>query len=218
MTNGLSKRIVIVATTGVCVLTTSYIFGAAKQASPPPEGTRVAVIDLVRVFNEYEQTKVVNQKMQEHRTKLGQEDDKRAQEINAKRSALEGFTPDSADWYKRNEELKKLRFDYRVWQLTEQDELGEHHLRWVKKTYKQVTDEVAAVAKARGAQLVVTKEELDMPTNQDTKTMLEAMFRQILNRKVVYAEPSIDISDQVLENLNAAFQKAGGAKTVDVTK
>lgn len=213
------KRLVtMLVIAGACTAATSYLFGAAKAAPEAGPGTKVAVIDLVKVFNEFEQTKVVNQKMAEHRSKLGAEDDRRSQEINAKKTALDGFTPDTADWHKRNKELQDLRFSYRVWQLTEQDGLAERHLTWVKRTYKMVTDEVAKIAQAHGVQLVVTREELDMPTNTDTKTMLEAMFRQILSRKVVYSDPAIDLSNEVLGNLNTAFEKAGGAKSVDVTK
>ncbi len=191
---------------------------SASSSEAPAGGTRVAVIDLVRVFNEFKQTRALNQKMQEYRTKLGEEKDKRIQDINAGKAALDAFTPDSSDWYKRNEELKKQRFSFEVWQAIEMDNLAAHHLRWTKRTYQMVTEQIAAIAKRRGAHLVITREEIDTPSTTDTAKLLQAMDQQILNRKVVYSDPAIEISDEVLAELNAAFEKAGGEKALDVTK
>jgi Skp family chaperone for outer membrane proteins len=211
----LGRAAVILAAAIVLSSAANLIFARNEM---PTGGTRVGVVDLVAIFNDFQQTKVLNQKMQEHRNQLGQEADRRMQEINAKRAALAGFTPDTPDWFKRNEELKKMRFDYRVWEAFEEEELAEHHLRWIRRTYDAVTDEIADVARQHGVHLVVTREELDTPPNTDTKTMVEALFRQILARKVVYSEPAIDLSQVVLANLNGKFERAGGARTVDPTK
>lgn len=197
--------------------TVSNAFSASKSDAPAG-GTRVAVVDLVRVFNEFKQTKALNQRMQDYRGKLGGDRDKRLKEIDAEKAALDAFTPDSSDWYKRNEALKKKRFEYEVWQALEMDQLAAHHLRWTKRTYQMVTDEIAAVAKSRGAQLVVTREELDTPNTTDSAKLLQAIDQQILARKVVYSDPNIEVTEEVLANLNAAFEKAGGEKAIDVTK
>ena len=59
---------------------------------------------------------------------------------------------------------------------------------------------------------------MDTPSTTDTSKILQATFQQILNRKVVYSDAAIDVSDEVLANLNAAFEKAGGEKAIEVTK
>jgi Skp family chaperone for outer membrane proteins len=219
MKSGTSWAAVLV--TAAVVWMVSATLSAARNDAPAaasPAGTKVGVVDLVRVFNDFKQTKALNQKMQDYRNKLGEQKDKRQQEINAERAALDAFSPDSADWFKRNEELKKKRFEFEIWQAMESDALTEHHLRWVKRTYESVTKEIADVAKQRGLQLVVTREEMDTPSTNDTSKILQATFQQILNRKVVYSDSNIDVSDEVLANLNAGFEKAGGDKVIDVTK
>jgi Skp family chaperone for outer membrane proteins len=196
----------------------SNAFSAAKTDGIGTAGTRIAVVDIVKLFNDFKQTKALNAKMEDHRTRLGGEKERRQQEIDAEKAALAAFAPDSADWFKRNEALKKKRFEFEVWQALELDQLGEHHLRWTKRTYQLVTDEVAKVAKKHGVQLVVTREELDMPQTRDTSKLMQAMLQQILGRKVVYSDPSIEITDEVLTNLNDAFEKSGGEKALDPTK
>lgn len=189
-----------------------------SPAGQPCCGTKVGVVDLVRVFNECRQTKALSAKMQEYRKDLSNEKDKKQEEVNGLREQLEGFSPDSADYFKRREELTRKRIDLEVWQGVKLDELGEHHLRWIKRTYKMVTEEVATVAKARGIELVVTREEMDVPTTADTAKIITATMQQILNRKVVYSDPSLDMTDEVLKRLDGAFEKAGGEKALDPRK
>ena len=96
--------------------------------------------------------------------------------------------------------------------------LGEHHLRWIKRTYQMVTDEVAAVAKSKGVELVVTREEMDTPNTTDTSKIMQATLQQILNRKVVYSDATLDITDEVLKRLDSGFEKRGGEKALDPKK
>lgn len=203
------KSWVAVMLTAAAVWTVSTRYNHAQSAGFAAGGTRVAVVDLVRAFNEFEQTKVVNDKMQEDRTRVALEADSKMQEIDADKAALNAFTPDSAEWYQRNKKLKAKMLNYRVWEELEKDRIGEEHLRWAKKTYAMVTDEIARVAKAQEVQLVVTRE--DVVANVKDANVL---YQQMLNRKVVYSDPAIDLTDEVLANLNAAFLKAGGANSV----
>jgi len=190
----------------------------ASAAAVSANGTRVAVVDLVRIFNEIKQTRAVNQKMDEHKNLLGQERDRRQQEISGLKKALDAINPDTADWYKRNEELKKKRFEYEVWQAVELDNIGNRHHAWVKRIYNTITEEVARVARQHGFQLVVTREEIETPSTTDPSKLMQAMLQQIMNRKVVYADPAIDLTDEVIRNLDAAFEKAGGIKSLDPMK
>lgn len=184
--------------------------GAGQAAAAPAGATSVAVVDMVTVFNEYELTKTLNQKMTDLEAGLRDDDQKKVKEIEAQTQALQAFDPNSTEYKKQSEALIKLKVEYQVWKGAKQDEVGQQHLSWVLATYANVEAEVAAIAKARGYQLVVTREDLDTSV-PDSK----AMQRQILGRKVIYADPSIDISKEVLTNLNASFQKNGGAKSVN---
>jgi Skp family chaperone for outer membrane proteins len=203
---------------GVIAWTTSRSFIADRPAGAVAASNKIAVVDLVRVFNEFKQTKALNAKMMEYRKALTDEKDQKQQKVNALREQLESFAPDSADYYKRREELTRLRIDLEVWQGVKLDELGEHHLRWIKRTYQMVTDEVAALAKLKGVDLVVTREEMDTPNTSDTSKLMQATLQQILNRKVVYSDPMLDITEEVLKRLDAGFEKRGGEKALDPKK
>lgn len=198
MTRGVSWIALLV--TVVVVWTVSTRLNHAQPAAAPAGGTKIAVVDLVRVFNDFEQTKLVNQKMQETRRELGLQADDKMKKINAEKAALDAFTPDSPDWHQRRKRVRQMLYDYQIWEQLKKDWITEDHILWAKKTYQMVTDEIARVAKTKGFQLVITQETID--TNV---TDWKVLYQQMLNRKVVYAEPVIDLTNEVLANLNASF-------------
>ena len=206
----LAVGLVALVAAGAAATWNSTASGAGQPAAAPAGGTRVAVVDLVTVFNDYELTKTLNQKMTDLETSLRDQDQKKAAGVDAQAKAVQAFDPNSAEYVKAKKELVVLQVDYQVWKGTQQDEVGQKHLAWVNATYANVEAEVAAIAKARGFQLVITREDLDTTVN-DSKVML----KQIIGRKVIYSDGSVDLTQDVLKNLNTAFQKAGGAKTID---
>lgn len=187
----------------------NHAAGPAGAVAP----TAVAVVNLVEVFNQYEKTKVVNQKLADHRNNLGQEAERKQAKIKALRDTRDAFNVDSKEWYTKDEELRKAQFEFGVWESLEKDRVMEAHKRWTKLTYKTITDEIQRVAKTRGYHMVITSEELDEETDD-----IKVLLRQIFNRKVVYADGSVDITSEVLRSLNAEFEKSGGAKSVEFLK
>jgi Skp family chaperone for outer membrane proteins len=212
------STLALVATSAVVWLAATTVNQAAQNkaaAAAPGGSTRLAVVDIVRVFDTFEQTVVLNKKLDAHTKLLGEEAEKRGKEVQAEQEALQAFAPDSADWYKQNEKVKKMVFENEVWRQLERDGIAESHKRWVLRTYQMMTAEIEKVAKAHGVDIVLTREKLKGDVG-DSK----AVLAQILNIKVVYAssDPSIDLTDEVLANLNGEFAKRGGAAAIEFSK
>lgn len=212
-----TSTLAIGITTAIVWLAAATLNHAAtnKAATKADGGTRVAVVDIVKVFDMFEQTVVLNKKLDDHTKKILDEADRRARQAQEEQTALEAYTPDSAEYFKQNEKVKKLMFENEVWRQIERDNIAEHHKRWVLRTYQMMTAEIEKVAKAHGVDIVLTREKLKTDV-ADSK----ALLGQILNIKVIYASPesSIDLSDEVLNNLNAAFAKRGGAAAIEFGK
>jgi Skp family chaperone for outer membrane proteins len=206
----MSKR-----TSGVVVVLAVMVVGAllarVNQAQTPAGAAAmpVGVVDLVKVFNEFEQTKALNAELERYKRHLSDEQQKREEQLSVERETLQGFAPDSAEYRKRSAALKKLIIEYQAWLATEREMLKEEHRRWIERTYQMVTQSISEVARRKGLQLALTREELE--TEVDDAGVLQ---KQILNRKVIYYDPMLDITDEVLVVLNDAFAKAGGAKSV----
>lgn len=179
------------------------------QTAPGGSGTWVGVVDLVRVFNDFEQTKILNVRMEEYKAKLADQRQAREEEIDLEKQTLQGFAPDSAEYHKRAKALKKMMIDYQAWLTVEREYLADEHRIWIEKTYQTVTECIAKVARAKGIQVVITREEI-----QGNVQETEVLLKQILNRKVVYWDSSVDLTDEVLLVLNDEFAREGRASAI----
>jgi Skp family chaperone for outer membrane proteins len=204
----------VAAVAGLAATTVNHAAPNSKSgAVSMTPATRVAVVDIVKVFDSFEQTVVLNKKLDAYTKELFEEADKRQKEGEAEQKALEAFATDSAEYFKQNEKVKRLMFENEVWKQIKRDGIAESHKRWVLRTYQLMRAEIEKVAKAHNVDVVLTQETLktDVP---DSK----ALLAQILNIKVMYASPEIDMSAEVLANLNAAFTKRGGAASIEFGK
>jgi Skp family chaperone for outer membrane proteins len=187
-----------------------FTLASGQAQTPAPAGILpIGVVDLVKIFNDFELTKALNATLEREKRRLTEEQQKREEKLTVERDTLQGFAPDSAEYRKRSGELKTLVINYQAWLTGERESLKDAHRRWIERTYADITKAVEQVAKSKGLQLVLTREELE--TNVDDVTVLQ---KQILNRKVLYYEASMDISDSVLAAANDAFAKAGGAGAI----
>jgi Skp family chaperone for outer membrane proteins len=209
---GGTNILLVMAAIAVVSIAAATMSGAQPRSNAAG-GTRVAAVDLVKVFNDFEQTKAVNDAMKAYRDKVAQEADQKMAEIKAEEDALEKTDPASPDRQARITKIKRMRLEYSVWESLEKDFVSEQYVAWVKRTYQMVIDGIAEVAKKQGVQLVVTQEQVDTSV-----TKPEPLLQQILNRKVVYADNSVDISAEVLATLNANFAKLGGPASVHFGK
>lgn len=215
MKTGLSTLAAAAMAVAVWLAATTIISAQNKPAAAPAGETRIAVVDIVKVFDTFEQTVVLNKKLDAHTRMLGEEAEKRAKLAQAEQEALQAFAPDSADWFKQNEKVKKMVFENEVWRQLEREQIADSHKRWVLRTYNMMVGEIEKVAKARGIEIVLTREHLKGDVG-DSK----ALLAQILNIKVVYADsnPNIDLTEEVLANLNAEFHKRGGSAAIEFSK
>jgi len=202
---------------GMLVLITALVIWAsattvnrAQQGGQTGEEPKVAVVDLMYVFNESEQIKVLNQQRQQYLNQLGQEADKRLRKLRVEKETRDAHAPDSAGWYERDKVFTDMKIDNTVWEMTKKEQMTQQHMRWVRKTYRRVLDEVRNVAQSKGIHLVVTREGMDL----DKVVNPEALSGQILSRKVVYCDPAVDMTNEVLARVNETFEKEGGAKSV----
>ncbi len=165
----------------------------------------VGIVDMVRVFNECEQWKAINAGLTRKRQAQDQEAEKMKEEIAAKTKQIDAYHPDTPDWTRATEELLRLQTKAEVWARMEKVRVEAQKKHWVEKNYADVTRAIAEVAKKRGLVLVLTREEIE-PNTEDSSRM----FAQIINRKVVYSDKRLDITEDVMKRLNEEFKLGGG--------
>lgn len=185
---------------GTAALTSSLATPAAAPAAPTG---RIAVCDIVDVFNNYQRAKDLTAQLNERRQAIKAESDKRNKAIDVLRQELEA--------YKKGSPKYKQTFSQITWQTIEakaylqyQDALAlREHRQLTQEMYQEITKMIARVAKQRGFDLVLHREPEDLTTESTTE-----MLRQIHSRKVLYAAETLDVTESVLASLNQAYKAA----------
>ncbi len=180
---------------------------AAQQ--PAAIGLPIGVVDMVKVFNDSEQWKAINDSLKAKSRQADQEAEKRKEEIAAKTKELDAYKVNTPEWTKCGEEVLRLRTSAEVWAATEKARVEQLKAYWVQKNYDDVNKAVKEIARQRGLSLVLMREDLDKDTQDSSR-----MFAQIINRKVVYCDERMEVTADVLKKLNDEFKLRGGAESL----
>ena len=191
---------VIVIAVAALVLRDALAQGGATRA---PAASRIAVCDIVQLFNNYQRRQDLEKKLEVRLRGLQAEDQRRGKAIDALKLELKGLKEGSQEHEKRHRELRRQTIDRQVWRQTEREAAMREHHRLVKEMYAEITKLIAAVAKQRDYHLVIFHE----PQEIDSKTSAELLSR-IAGRKVLYADRRFDITPLVLRQLNDAYRAA----------
>ena len=189
---------------GTVLLTGSF---AQRAGAPKAVGTRIAVCDLVDVFNNYQRAKDLTAKVNERREAIKAESKKRRKTVEALQMELEGLKKGSKKYEQTLNEVQRLSIEYKAY-LEYQDALAarEHH-NLTKEMYLEIRQMIAHVAKERGFHVVLQREseKLDAPTTNE-------LLRQIYGRKVLYAADNVDLTEAVLLRLNQSYRTKAPAR------
>lgn len=179
------------------------------QANATWQPTRVAVVDLSKVFDGFQQTRDLNDLLQQKGDAIIKEGTDKEKGLTNRQKELEAFSPDTPDFDKRYRDLMREVIDFRAWQQFMREQVENEHRVWLKKTYQQVIEAVQQIAGERGIDMVLYSQEPRVEGEN-----LQVMRDSILQRKVVWTSKQADITDQVVQRLNRDYEKQGGKKAI----
>lgn len=173
---------------------------ASAQSGSAPGGTRIGVINIAKIFAEYQMTRQLEQRFDEERRAVADDAEKKRQLISEKQQGLAPFKPDSQAYRDRATEITRLQVEYEVELTMREQQLKDAHKQSLLAIYQDVQAAVARIAQQRGIDVVLTYDELDADAPDSN-----ALRQQILLKKVIYSSDQTDLTQVVLNDLNAAF-------------
>lgn len=173
---------------------------SAAQNRPTPTA-KVACVDIVRVFNEYERMKDLQEEMKGVLEQLDRGNQEKRRAIDALEATLNAMSLNDPTYGDKTRELLKMQVEYKNWfDLAQADRAREVGV-WTRKIYVEVLDAVSRIAQSSGIDLVLYREDFT-PTGFDP----DQIRQQIRERKVIYANNAIDLSAIVLDDLNTKYR------------
>ncbi|MCE5186428.1 MAG: OmpH family outer membrane protein [Planctomycetaceae bacterium] len=192
-----SKQLALIAVLAI-VLTAAYQYGtlnAASSAAP----AKIGVINVTDVLENSQKHKAWQEKMQKERTEMQKEFEAMKTELDALQANLNLRTPGTEDYLNLQQEFlqKKAVADSKneFYRTKVESEM----LRWTEELYQKMLKVAEETAKAKGLDMVMSDEGLDLPAPSLRDFMLT-----IKTKKMIYHNPQYDITQDVLDGLNKA--------------
>ena len=203
---------------GVLILVAAATIAAAAfsqgQPNAPAAGAadqRMAVVDLVRIFNECAQILDLNDMIRTMNDDYGKEAAQRRKAIEEKQAELGAFKPGTADYETRKKNLIRMNIEANVWLKVKEQEIDQLKFDWTRIVYEKSLLVIAELGKERGFDVVLQKMEFKP---FEIEQNVQNLRRLIQDRAVLYNSPDIDITEKVVQRMNAAYKAAGGKATL----
>lgn len=161
----------------------------------------VACLDVVRIFNEYERQKDLTEEMRVINQEMQDEEQRRRGQIDTLQATLDAMSDSDPAKLKRQREMLQLQIDYKNWGELMQADMGREIGLWTCRVYDEIVAATEDTARRQGFDIVLYKEQPELVTFDP-----DAIRDQIRFRKLVYASETVDITQVVLDKLNADYR------------
>ena len=179
------------------------VFFRMAYAQQEAQPLRIAVVNVGKVLSECREnlnreseSEARNQKIQAELKRLNDEVDALAQELqNAVKPGSEEGQKLLQEWF--NKQALQGAF-----QKGQSEVMAAEAQAWLENLYNTALNEIQRVAYQKQLSLVLYKDEIDTKPKK-----LADMYGIIRNRKVLYSSPSLDISADVIKQMDLDYEK-----------
>jgi Skp family chaperone for outer membrane proteins len=173
-------------------------FGGAAGGDGKLLPARIAIVSIQKILTEGAKAKAWDSKMQVEGERMRSELEKLRDEIIAEEAILKTRNPESGDYDRLSRELMEKAITLKAKDNFFQQDIMVRQERWTENAFKQVLAVAEKVAKDKGVDIVLAKEDYQWPARSANE--LAIIMR---TSKVLYSAVELDITDAVLSAWNA---------------
>lgn len=182
----------------------------AQSAAAPATG-RVASINVLRIRNDYQRYKDLLDEDKAHRDRLTEEENARKGRITNLESTIDAMGNEDPMRPERMREWMQMQIDYKNWGEMAQLTLAREFGLWSIEVYKDIYKAAEELARQQGYDLVVFAEPFEPMSIEP-----QALENQVRLQKVIYANPTIDLTQLVLDRLNEQYRGVPRQKMMQI--
>ena len=181
---------------------------AVSPAAAQQEPTRVATANTGQIFNQIRETKDLQQKMDEQRKQLAQQEQAKRAAVNAIQEARNQFKPESQQYQEKNAELMRAAIEFETWGRVNQADMTRAQKQQMKTLFDKIEAAVGEVAKQRGFDLVIADQRGEI---NNLEQLNPDQLRVLLNQRIVlFAGPKADITNDVIAHMDKNYAAPAG--------
>lgn len=192
--------LVCVSAAAVAGLSVSAIGKPAKERLGPPASPVIAMVNLPKVLDGLKERAVKDKDLDKGKQDLQKKADDAKKALDSDRQALDLMPNNDAKITAAKayrEKLLRTDFDLDFGKQL----LAEQQAEGLKELYSKITIASAALAKARGYQLVISNDD-----GVQVRGNTEEATRTISLKRFLYVDPSMDITDELVQYMNNEYE------------
>jgi Skp family chaperone for outer membrane proteins len=193
------KTMVLCCLAGVVVLAMAPAGNRRGQAQLKDDvpSSKIGTVSIMKVFRDCKSSAAHRSELIAEQSRIRAELEKLSTQLQAEEDGLKAFKQDSSDYLARREEIINKQASMKA-----QDDFGKLQLtlkqyKWSKKLYQDILLIVSELAKEKGLDLVLEKDEID-----EISLSVNEISQTIRTNKVLYSGGCIDITDEVVARLD----------------
>lgn len=182
-------------------------FGQAGRMRAP----LVATVDLPAVLEQLNERADAEAKLRTIADEIRQEQETREGEIRDIKNRFENAVDDD-ERAALEEEAALKALQYQAWLRFATDKLDVERSLLLENLYRTIQAAVTDMAQASGIDVVVLDDSLnELGVNPELRVSREAQIRQqIIGRRVLYSNPQMNLTEDLVERMNNAYNAAVG--------
>ncbi len=178
---------------------------AANNAAPAPSvPVSIGSIDMDGVLKSYDKFKVATETLRAEALARHNDLMQIANQAKQEQEKLARFTPGSPDAKKSEDRITQLKAQFEAGRESAEREFTQKESETMATIYNEITVMAKGVAQQRGMTFVVKYTD-QQASGSEPNSVMAAMSRTIL-----YADPKVDITGDVVKWLNYRYKAAGG--------
>jgi Skp family chaperone for outer membrane proteins len=183
-------------------LLASFTYINVNLANAEAEDFKIGVVDISGVFEKYQKRIDLDQELKEQEQGFQDEINKKRKEIIDLDEETQLLDLGSESRSKNENLLERKSVELEGYAKFAERQLLKKYKEFFENTYQEVVQKVEEIGKQSNFDLIIKKEEPNLESGQISDLQFKIGIRTVL-----YHSESVDITSDVIDNLNASYSR-----------
>ena len=179
-------------------LAAGFIFMAGYAANAPMPPAVIGVVDLEKVYNNLDSRSELVTRIEAMQAKMAEDASSMQEELEMLSAELESLAPGSGAMIEMNDKAISISGRLRAFETYGALLIERERAADLRDSYDTIRTEAGTLSKLMGIDLVLLNDSIPMVDLADAAGTLQ----QISARRVLWANETLDITDELIERLN----------------
>jgi Skp family chaperone for outer membrane proteins len=190
----------------------------ATSRTARADDLKIAVCNPMQVLKSMQEFKDLEAKAKADQQAISAQLKQKKDAITTMQDSLNLLLPDSPQFAQQNEELLKASIDYKNTGELAQAHFIRQQKTHVKALFDKIQETAGKVAQAKGYTMVISSHQPEIDSNNlDNIDLQNLATALVIQRVVLYSDPKLDITQDVLVALDKDYGASGGGSAAPST-